>query len=99
MRPSVQSRAVAEIPNIVRHPPPAAARIPVGLSPWEGGVWFDSLTWLLIDWYRLYRTFMPLKSKFIAPLATSQCQAPLLLNNDSSANSCTNYYFVCWNLG
>ena len=28
----------------------------------------------------------------------SQCQAPVMLKNDSSANICTNYYFVYWNL-
>ena len=49
MRPSMQSCAAAKIPNIVCHPPPAVyPQIPAGLSPWEGGDWLDSLTWLLM---------------------------------------------------
>ena len=66
MRPSVQSRAVAEVPDILRprHPSPVAVGIP-GLI---GLVCFPHLTWLLMDWYR---TFMLLENKLIAPKAMS----------------------------
>ena len=63
MRPSVQSRDVAEVPDIVRpqHPPPVVV---AGIPGLIGLVCFPHLTWLLMDWYR---TFMLLENKLIAP--------------------------------
>ena len=62
MRPSVQSRAVAEVPDILR--PPRHPVVAVGIPGLIGLVCFPHLTWLLMDWYR---TFMLLENKLIAP--------------------------------
>ena len=67
MRPSMQSRPVAEVPDILRPHHPVVARIPELIEL----VCFPHLTWLLMDWYRPYTTFLLLDNKLIAPLCAS----------------------------
>ena len=72
MRPSMQSRAVAEVPNILRphHPPVVVA----GISGLIGLVCLPHLTspgYFNMDWYRPYQAFLLLDNKLIAPLCPS----------------------------